>query len=100
MGGRSKQAFAITFDEGGNGWFGSDEGLRKFDDQGWSSFSEFTETAGEVHAIVVDRTGNIWLSGSQGVSQLEMLPLTTLTIVEPQTYTDPDLDFSLNYDPG
>jgi WD40 repeat protein len=100
MGGSSRRVFAITFDQAGNGWFGSGDGLTRFDGQGWISFSEFGETIGEAHAIVVDRAGNVWVGGSQGLSRLEIIPTTTLTITELQTYTDPELDFSLSYDPA
>ena len=99
MGGSSKRVFAVTFDQAGNGWFGSGEGLRRFDGQAWTSFSEFNGAFGDIQAIAVDQTDHIWLGGSQAVGHLEILPLTTLTLAAAKTYTDPDLDFSLNYAP-
>ncbi len=106
---------AIAFDQAGNGWAGMNSNVKKFDPKtvpaGATLYDEAVWTeyydddydraaSGSGGPIIIDQAGNIWFKGLHGVSRLQTLPLAVLAVESPKTYTDPDLDFSLNYDPS
>lgn len=61
---------AVAIDSNGNKWFGTQNGISRYDGNTWSRYFKkpeySTDPDTEVSSIVVDSTGNIWFGGRIG----------------------------------
>jgi len=65
---------SIGIDHDGNKWFGTIEGLSKFDGINWSGFTSFTDnlSQNDVWFIAIDADNNKWFcTGSNGISKFD-----------------------------
>ena len=62
---------AIEVDPAGNKWFGTSEGISKYDGTIWTTYTTADGLAGNcVTAIAIDAQGNKWFGTDNGVSKL------------------------------
>lgn len=62
---------SVSVDSEGNKWFGTNNGVSKFDGQEWITFTTAEGLAGNsVNAIAIDTQGNVWFGTDCGVSKL------------------------------
>ncbi len=57
--------FSIAIDSAGNKWFGTSEGISRFDGTNWTSY---TTDGNNVNSIAIDSEGNIWFGTRAGLS--------------------------------
>jgi ligand-binding sensor domain-containing protein len=70
---------AIAIDSSGNKWFGTYNGVSKFDGTNWTTYN--TSNSGLAHnfvkGIAIDASGNKWLGTYDGVSKFDGTNWTT-----------------------
>ena len=82
--------YAITIDNQGNKWVGTNNGVSKFDGTGWTSYT--TSNSGlatdRVNAIAIDDQGNKWfgtwgggVSKFDGINWTSYLPYSIVTSI-------------------
>jgi ligand-binding sensor domain-containing protein/signal transduction histidine kinase len=88
--------FAIAQDQKGFLWFGTDEGLNRFDGHEFRIFrhdenDSTTLADNSIHAIVVDNAGVIWIGTANGISRyypqtekMEQLPVDYDDVTKPK----------------
>jgi len=59
---------SIAIDSEGNKWFGTSEGISRFDDTNWTSY---TTNGNAVYSIAIDSEGVIWFGKEKGVSSYD-----------------------------
>ena len=80
----AKKFFAATVDNNNNKWFGTDQGLVKYDDTTWTLY---TTTDGlidnNISCVAVDINNNIWIgSGDYGVTMFNGSTWNTFTTTD------------------
>ena len=75
----SDYILSIAVDAEGNKWFGTNNGVSKFDGQNWTTYD--TSNSGlannDVNAIAIDAEGNKWFGTHSGVSKFDGTDWTT-----------------------
>jgi len=64
----------VTVDKNGNLWFGTNNGVSKFDGTNWTSYNTTTDTGlvdNAIKCISADGNGNIWVGTNMGASKYD-----------------------------
>lgn len=76
----SNYVYSIAIDAAGNKWFGTDNGVSKFDGTTWTTYTTADGLADNyVEAILIDAAGNKWFGTLGGVSKFDGITWTTYT---------------------
>jgi len=63
---------SIAIDSTGNKWFGTSEGISRFDGTDWTTYTtDDGLVCNFVNSIAIDSDGNIWFGTNHGVSSLD-----------------------------
>jgi sugar lactone lactonase YvrE len=77
----SEGAWSVAIDTQGNKWFGTNEGVSKFDGTTWTTYNTFAGLASDyVGKIAIDAQGNKWFRTIGGVSKFNDTTWTTYTL--------------------
>ena len=80
----SYQTNAITFDDLGRAWIGTDEGVSVFDGKNWQTFTAENSgiSTGAVQEIEIDHLGKMWIITNEGVSVFDGKTWVSYTTTE------------------
>lgn len=77
---KSNSVGTIAIDSLGNTWFGTDNGVSKFDGTGWTSFTESDGLVNNgINCIAIDDQNNIWFGTQGGISKFDGTSWTSYT---------------------
>jgi ligand-binding sensor domain-containing protein len=67
---------AMQIDRAGNKWFGTNDGVYKFDGTTWTAYTHFRPPTRSqlvvIQQLAIDKKGDIWVSHSDGISKLSL----------------------------
>ena len=91
---------SIAIDVHGNKWFGTYNGVSKFDGSNWTTY-RFNNTANGlvnnwVNAIIIDVKGDIWFGTNGGVSKFDGANWTTYTTKDGLTENAVEIAFAID----
>ena len=75
--------YSVAIDQDGNKWFGTRDGISRFDGTNWSTFTTEQGLAdNRVYDIAIDSMGNKWFGTAQGLSKFDGNSWTTYTTAQ------------------
>jgi ligand-binding sensor domain-containing protein/signal transduction histidine kinase len=78
----SDQIICSTMDKNGNLWFGTSNGLSRYDGKTFTTFTPVQGIAASVYCILADKKGNIWFGRSGGLSRYDGKTFSNFTTAQ------------------
>lgn len=80
----SDRVLSIAIDNNGNKWFGTDNGVSKFNGLTWTTYNQ--QNSGivndSINDIKIDLQGNLWFGTASGVSKFDGTNWTSYTVID------------------
>ncbi|MGA2624948.1 MAG: two-component regulator propeller domain-containing protein, partial [Bacteroidota bacterium] len=66
----SSIVYSVAVDYHGTAWFGTDQGLSRYDRKNWTTFTHSNSLVpnDEITALLIDYNGNLWIGTTNGVA--------------------------------